>query len=178
MEVLDKNGLDYFWEKVKEYINSNNNNPYEIVPIGGVIEWYSNTIPENYVELNGQAISRTEYSELFSLLGTSFGNGNGSTTFNVPTKDGRVGLAFSQNDVDFNTIGKTGGESFHTLTVEEMPSHTHSIPRTGSVGNAGYKSVYGSANTGDGISTRSSGSGVPHNNMQPYIVCKYIMRAK
>lgn len=177
MKFLDSNGLNYFWSKLKNYIN-NNNNPYEKIPIGGVIEWYSTSIPENYIELNGQLLSRSEYPELFQLLGTSFGNGDGSTTFGVPNREGLVGVGFAQNDVDFNKIGNTGGESFHTLTVEEMPSHTHSILRTGSVGSAGYKSVYGSANTGDGISTRSSGSGVPHNNMQPYIVCKYIMRAK
>ena len=54
------------------------------VPTGSVIAWSKNIVPIGYLVCNGQAVSRLQYSELFNLIGTSFGSGNGTTTFNVP----------------------------------------------------------------------------------------------
>ncbi|RMG49546.1 MAG: tail fiber protein, partial [Gammaproteobacteria bacterium] len=53
-------------------------------PVGSVIAWTSTTPPDNYLECNGAAISRTAYSDLFAVIGTIFGAGDGSTTFNLP----------------------------------------------------------------------------------------------
>ena len=128
---------------------SNNNNDTEWVdqtgqggatgdtlPIGAVVEFPSDNIPDNWLLCNGQAVSRTDYAELFAAIGTTWGAGNGSTTFNLPTKEGLVTVGKKTSDSDFNTLGKTGGKKTHThtqgqtgsttLTIAQIPSHIHS----------------------------------------------------
>ena len=99
----------------------------DTLPIGSVVEWFSNTIPTNWLSCNGQAVSRTEYAELFKILGTKYGSGDGSTTFNLPNIKGKVSVGLNVDDTDFNTLGKTGGEKTHTLTIAELASHTHTF---------------------------------------------------
>ena len=55
-----------------------------VVPIGSIIVWTRNVLPAGYISANGNAVSRTTYAALFSILGTTFGSGDGSTTFNLP----------------------------------------------------------------------------------------------
>lgn len=95
------------------------------IPIGGIIEWGGVLEPENFLFAHGQAISRTFYSELFEVYGTRFGSGNGTTTFNLPNKQGKVGIGWSATENEFNDVGNVGGEKTHVLTVAEMPVHTH-----------------------------------------------------
>ena len=58
------------------------------MPVGGIIQWYiEDTIPEGFLLYRGEEVSRTEYAELFEVLGTTYGEGNGSTTFNLPNQD-------------------------------------------------------------------------------------------
>src|SRR5690606_12658824 len=94
------------------------------LPAGAIMAWSASAIPNNWLECNGQAVSRTTYSDLFAVVGTQYGVGNGSTTFNVPDFTGRVIVGLS-SDSSFNVMGKTGGEKEHTLTTPEMPVHTH-----------------------------------------------------
>lgn len=79
-------------------------------------------IPAGYLLCDGTAVSRTTYANLYSVIGTNFGPGDGSTTFNLPNKTGGktgigAGGAFA--------LGGTGGEAAHILTVSEMPVHNH-----------------------------------------------------
>lgn len=115
-------------------------NPGEI-PIGSGIEYWGSTAPSsNYVFPYGQAISRTDYPICFARLGTTHGSGDGSTTFNLPDKRGRVSAALdnmggpsagrltppaSGGVADSTTLGSAGGTKEHTLTTGQMPSHTH-----------------------------------------------------
>lgn len=94
-------------------------------PAGTSIEGYWTSPPVGYLLENGQSVSRTEYASLFAVIGTTFGAGNGSTTFNVPDSRGRVAVNLNPADSEFNTIGKTSGAKTHTLTIAQMPSHTH-----------------------------------------------------
>jgi len=97
-----------------------------IVPIGAVLPYYGTTPPRDWLLCYGQAVSRTEYKALFAAIGTSIGSGDGSTTFNVPDLRGKV--VYGQGDVSFTAItGTNVGETHHTLTLAEMPSHGHEI---------------------------------------------------
>ena len=97
----------------------------DMLPIGAVLNWFADVIPNNWLLCNGQEISRTDYAELFSVLSTKYGTGNGSTTFNLPDLQGRVAVGKSSSDTDFNVLGKTGGEKAHKLVVNEIPAHQH-----------------------------------------------------
>ena len=96
-----------------------------IVPVGAVLPFYGSRPPKNWLLCYGQEVSRTEYKALFDVIGTGSGSGNGSTTFNVPDLKGKV--IYGQGSADALVTGSTVGETHHTLTVNEMPSHGHDI---------------------------------------------------
>lgn len=134
----------------------------------GELKWTANptlTPPEGWLLCGGQAISRTTYADLFAVVGETYGAGNGTTTFNVPNLVEKFPIGWGGSLAP----GDTGGESEHTLTVNEMPSHTHQNGR-GNPGSA--KSSWTAANTANYISyqtSEASGGDQPHNNMPPYI---------
>ena len=129
------------------------------------------TAPAGWLLCDGSAVSRTTYSTLFAAIGTIFGSGNGSSTFNLPDMRGRFALGVSSS----YAFGSTGGAAAVTLTINEMPAHTH----TGgvSVNGYSYSSIQSSAaTTAVGASTGSTGGGKPHNNMPPYLSLNYIIK--
>lgn len=107
----------------------------DTVPLGGMIDWPGdiNAIPVSYRECNGQALSRAVYSDLFAILGTRYGSGDGSTTFNLPNLRGRQVTGYNPNDTQFNVIGQTGGSKTASLSSANNGPHTHS----GNTNNAG-----------------------------------------
>lgn len=130
----------------------------------------------------GQAVSRTTYAALFGAIGTTYGTGDGTTTFNLPDLRGRVAagkdnmggppasrLTSGGSGVDGTTLGAVGGAETHTLSVAQIPSHTHSLA---AAAGAGGNSAAGGAGYGYPTSgtTGSQGSGGAHNNAQPTIV--------
>lgn len=153
----------------------------DTLPIGATIEWHSDIIPENWLLCDGQAVSRTDYAELFNVLGTKFGTGDGSTTFNLPDVQGKVAVGKDENDTDFDELGKTGGEKEHTLTITEMPDHSHKADSLVYWGNTAVNGLAGASGTYWTVgnrSTESTGGNQPHNNLQPHIVCNFIIKAK
>jgi microcystin-dependent protein len=94
-----------------------------LVPTGSLIMWPSNTIPSDWKLCDGSAISRVTYATLFSLLGTAFGAGDGSTTFNLPNYKNRLPYG-----ADAVVVGATGGST--TITTNNLPSHTHTFSTT------------------------------------------------
>lgn len=100
------------------------------VPAGCIMMAGGTTIPYGWLKCQGQAVSRTIYAALFAAIGTTHGVGDGSTTFNLPNIQGRVPLGANGSDVDFNAIGKTGGEKTHVLSIAETPSHAHTDAHT------------------------------------------------
>lgn len=147
----------------------------DTLPIGIILPLSSDTIPEGYLLCDGSAISRTEYSTLFSAIGTTYGAGDGSTTFNLPNLKGKVPVGQDTNDNNFDTLGETGGEKTHTLTTNEIPSHTHGIVTKGNTGFAsGY--VFSEGGGYNSAFSEAVGGGQAHNNLQPYIVINYIIK--
>lgn len=93
------------------------------VPTGSLQMFAGASAPTGWLLADGSAISRTTYSTLFTAIGTGFGVGDGSTTFNLPDLRGRV--AVGRGSGTFATLGATGGFENVTLDVNQIPSHTH-----------------------------------------------------
>jgi microcystin-dependent protein len=109
-------------------------NPFNIPIAGGMDYWGSSAPNSNFAFPIGQAISRTTYATLFAIVGTTYGAGDGSTTFNLPDKTGRVSamkeatssrLTGALGGINGATLGAAGGFDSHNLTIGEIPSHTH-----------------------------------------------------
>ncbi len=173
--------------------------------IAGIIHAYAgSTAPDGYLLCDGQAVSRTDYAALFAAIGTTYGAGDGSTTFNVPDLQGRFPLgAGAGNGLTARTVGQNGGEESHTLTADEMPAHTHGSKsltgwfnplcwenlKSGGIVNKmsggmalSNKTASSGSNFGrfdttiDATHEHSSvGGGAAHNNMPPYAVVAYII---
>ena len=137
------------------------------VPVGGVIEYYGETPPTNWVFAAGQALSRSEFPLLFSRFGTRYGAGNGTTTFNVVDKRGYVGIGRDNmngtaagrvttagSGIDGTTLGAVGGSQSVTLTEAQIAAHTHGASteaagnhaHSGSTAGAGAHSHSGATN--------------------------------
>lgn len=137
-------------------------NPYNI-PIAGGLDYWGTSAPNSaFAFPYGQAISRTTYSALFALLSTTFGSGDGSTTFNLPDKRGRVsagkddmgGSAASRltsaGAVTGTTLGYAGGVQLHPLVAAEIPSITSSGTNSITVASSQANVPYNTTNTGNG----------------------------
>jgi microcystin-dependent protein len=169
------------------YLHGFFTNPYSI-PVGASIDFWGSSAPNSsFVLAYGQAISRTTYSTLFAMFSTTYGSGDGSTTFNVPDLRGRViagkddmgGSAASRigsvvtdnGTITGATLGSVGGSSTHTLTTAEMPTHSHTVNDPGHVhtvrlGNStspGGIAANGSADN-TGVNTQSATTGITLQN--------------
>jgi microcystin-dependent protein len=171
------------WHIAEWYISSATTQP------SGTVESFAgSTVPAGWIECDGSAVSRTTYADLFSILSTTWGSGDGSTTFNIPDLRGRTIIGVGTGTgLTARTLGGTGGAETHMLATSEMPAHNHSV-----LSSAGGYYVYNGAATGThnwGISgggnnfssiqgfTDSRGGDGSHNNMQPWAALKYIIKA-
>jgi microcystin-dependent protein len=143
----------------------------------------SGTPPAGYLICDGSAVSRANYAGLFAVIGTTYGAGDGSTTFNLPNLMGRFPVGLNTADANFNTMGLKGGESSHTLQVAEMPSHRHPVNfKSGANinldgGGVQYNLNWGTTGmNGNEIYGDYVGGSGAHNNLQPYITMLYIMK--
>lgn len=137
--------------------------PYSI-PIGGLLPYTGTSAPNSaFVLPYGQAISRTSYSSYFSLVSTTFGTGDGSTTFNVPDLRGRVvaglgnmggsdagRLTPTYFGASGTTLGASGGSESHALTTAQLASHSHANSLSDPGHTHGHNAQTGSTTTGGG----------------------------
>lgn len=158
--------------------------------IGEVRDYAGSTAPAGWLLCYGQAISRTTYADLYGVIGTTYGAGDGSTTFALPDCRGRVtagvdnmgGAAASRlttggSGVNGATLGAAGGAETHTLTAAQLAAHTHAastdtaaahthsgiVTGTGSVNNVTNTSG-GSATCGSPNTSGSTASGGAHSH--------------
>jgi len=156
-----------------------------VLPFAGT----SATVPSGWLFPGGQAVSRTTYAALFAVLGTLYGAGDGSTTFNLPDLRGRAvagkddlgsgtsagRLTTAGAGIDGDTLGAAGGAQTHTLTLAQMPAHTHTVGHGTNTGGT-VQAQAGSWNNDTTTTTSSAGSGNAHNNTQPTLILNYIIK--
>lgn len=159
--------------------------PSAAIPPGAIMEYGAASAPTGWLLCDGSAVSRATYSDLFAVISTTFGVGDGSTTFNVPDFRGRVGVGTGTGSgLTARTLAATGGEESHTQSTAEMPSHNHDEWTNA----AGSTFIGGGAATGDTVgavtsatagtrfTTGSKGSGTAFNVMQPFLVATKIIK--
>lgn len=100
-------------------------------PVGSGMQYFGSTAPEGYLLCDGSAVSRTTYATLYSIIGSAYGSGDGSTTFNLPDLRGRVSVGRNASNTKFDVLGEKGGEETHILTTAELPSHNHDVNPAG-----------------------------------------------
>lgn len=95
-------------------------------PAGVMQPYGGTTAPDGWLLCNGAAVSRATYSRLFTAIGTAWGAGDGSTTFNLPDMRGRSFFGYDASQTDFNAVGKTGGNKTANLAHSHtVNSHAH-----------------------------------------------------
>ena len=169
----------------------------EGIPTATIVPWSSSSVPSGFLECNGANVSRSTYADLFGIIGTTYGAGDGSSTFGLPDLQDNVTVGKSNNKAlastgGANTVTKTGniaGSTANaTLTTAQLASHSHT---TGGSPGQQYRPDESASNLyvskpGD---TQSSGSGQGHSHnmsanftgdatsvLQPYLTIIYIIK--
>lgn len=139
--------------------------------------------PRGWALCNGQILSINQNQAVFALLGTTYG-GNGQTTFALPNLQGRVPIHVGSG----HTLGEGGGEQAHTLSISELPQHTHAANATSVAATAGAPSntlmlsqaqganLYGAAANLQPMAPNATtplGGSQTHQNMQPFLTLSF-----
>jgi microcystin-dependent protein len=128
-----------------------------ILPLGIIMPLRSSTIPNGWLLCNGQAISRTTYSNLFNLIGTTYGLGDGANTFNIPNINERLIFGIDSTNtygLGLTSLNLTGGGNTQTLSISHLPQHTHDVGSL-SIGSHTHTLVF---NNGNYFETFESGA--------------------
>ena len=159
------------------------------IEVGTILPWSNSTLPSGYLNCDGTAVSRTTYSALFAIIGTDYGSGNGSSTFNLPDLQDKVPVGVSGSKAVASTGGAatvtptgsitinaltpagtiSGSTGNHTLTSAQLPSHGHTQDHGRATGgfdfaNTGYFIQNGQYYLSSDADTGSVGSGSAHSH--------------
>lgn len=153
-------------------------------PVGSAIQFFGSSAPEGWMLCDGAAISRTTYAALFAVIGTTYGAGDGSSTFNLPDMRGRAGVgAGTGSGLTNRALGSNFGAETHQLTSSEMPVHSHNRNVSGfeeqtlRTGTGGIRAFAGgSQQVVTATVTASAGGDAAHNNMQPSLAVNFIIK--
>jgi microcystin-dependent protein len=162
------------------------------VNTGLIIPWSAASIPSGFLECNGAAVNRTTYAALFAVISTTYGAGDGTTTFNLPdltdktvvNKSNTKNLAQTMGANTVTQTGNVGGNAANTtLQTSQIGAHTHSTNQVTMGGYGGGMSMTGTGsttNTGsDGAHTHTLSAtftGSADSVLQPYLVLIYIIK--
>ncbi len=166
--------------------------------LGEIRPFASNFAPEGWLPCDGRTLNIQEYQPLYALIGVTYG-GDGSTTFKLPDLRGRLPVGQGQGTGLTNrTLGQMGGASTVTLAQANLPVHSHGFSVSGNEGSTNIPStgaplavpqaqtggtMYAYATPGTGTAqtfaadtiTTAPGTGLPHNNLMPYLAINYII---
>ena len=168
---------------------------FVLIPAGTIIMSACIAEPGGWLDCDGRLFTVTVYPDLFSAIGYSFGGVDNS--FNLPDMRGRAGVGLGQGaGLTTRALGATGGAETHTLSGNEMPSHRHGVTDPGHTHS--YVNNTNDQNTDNAFSTETaadqvdvgqttgssltgitidlSGGGAAHNNMQPFVVLRYLIK--
>ncbi|MAL10336.1 MAG: hypothetical protein CMF74_11800 [Maricaulis sp.] len=182
------------YEATKYDFDGANLTGIEGIPTATIVPWSSASVPSGFLECNGAAVSRSTYSALFAIVGTTYGAGDGATTFNVPDlqdnvaigKSGTKALASTGGANTVTSTGNVGGSTANaTLTTAQLASHSHG---GGAQSNPGRMQFFDNQET-KSSNTSSAGSGQGHSHnmsatftgdatsvVQPYLTVIYIIK--
>ena len=157
--------------EIKNVVNNN-------TPVGSISLYAGSTAPTGWLICDGSAVSRITYADLYSVIGTTYGSGDGSTTFNVPNLKGRVPVGQDTSQTEFDNLGEIGGS-------KALQQHNHAIVDNSNKYVMYYKgdgsgninaTIGGNSLLGGSNSeyTGNAGTGTS-GNLQPYIVLNYII---
>jgi len=152
-----------------------------LVAVGICVPYGGDGAPSGYVLCDGSAISRTGFANLFNIIGTSFGVGDGSTTFNVP--DMRTNNSFPRGATNDGDVGGTGGVDDVTLTDDQcaLVSHNHNFTTFGGVSNgvvgANLANIQSSPNAGTTTTEGLAVADDPHENRPPFVNFNWVIKA-
>jgi len=191
------------YEATKYDFDAANLTGIEGIPTATIVPWSTASVPTGFLECNGSAVSRSTYSALFAIIGTTYGAGDGSSTFNVPDLQDRVTIGKSNNKAlastgGANTVAKTGnigGSTANaTLSTPQLASHGHpsgvNYPKPERQ-MSNYNPPYPNGNEpgSNPKSTGNAGSGGGHSHnmsanftgdatsvVQPYLTAIYIIK--
>jgi microcystin-dependent protein len=176
----------------------------EVIPAGAIMPYAGSVIPAGWLVCDGSAVSRTGQAALFTALGTTWGVGDGVTTFNIPDLRDRVPIGVSPGGLSGNrptarTLAQTAGEETHTLVLAEVPTgittlndpkHNHRYNLLGDSGGSGNidsnvnSYIEGTTGIDDPGPTTTDSTGITltdhagngaHNVMQPFAVIFWLI---
>ena len=173
----------------------------EGIPTGTIVPWSTGSVPTGFLECDGSAVSRSTFSGLFAVVGTTYGAGDGSSTFNVPDLQDKVAVSKSPNKNlastgGANTVqstGNVGGSTANaTLSTAQLASHSHTF--TGgnpneAGGNSNKFRPTGAFSNNFNVSSGNAGSGTGHSHnmsatftgdatsvVQPFLTVTYVIK--
>jgi len=186
-DLIIENSVILYFEQALQYETTARKVRMEAY-IGQVLLVGFNFVPQGWALCDGSLLQIAQYDALFNLLGTTYG-GDGVQTFGLPDLRGRTPISFGQGrGLSPYNIGQTGGAERVTLTVPNYPAHNHLLLGTSNTGGsqtpaqsflAAGQTVYNVESPIEGMNPAmcgpSPGNSLPHDNLQPYLVCNWII---